>query len=134
MDDLARLGVDRRVVLGRLQVGEHIEPAPGELGPEEQGLVAGDQRVAAEDGHEPGHSGSRQPADPPASLHPQGREVGDRLEEGTAEVVPVGADLRHAQAPRRERLADARHLVAEAPLGLARHDVVAFERRDHVDA
>src|SRR6185436_18835839 len=102
------------------------------LGPEQQCLVAGDQRVAAEDGHEPGHSGSRQAADPPASLHPQGCKIRDRLEEGTAEVVPVRPDLRYAEPPCRERVANTRHLVPEAPLDLARDDMVALERRDHV--
>src|SRR5205085_6001562 len=95
VDDLSRLGVDRWIVLGRLQLGEYVEAAACELGPEEEGLVAGDQRVAAEDRHEPLHSGGREAPDPPASLHPDRGEVGDRLEEGATEIVPVGAELRY---------------------------------------
>ena len=59
MDDLARLGVDRRVVVDRLQLGQHLERAAGELGAEEQRLQRRDQRVPAEDGHEPRHPGRR---------------------------------------------------------------------------
>ena len=53
--DLARLGVDRRIVLACLQLSEHLERASRELGPEEQRLQARDQRVAPEHGHEPRH-------------------------------------------------------------------------------
>jgi hypothetical protein len=47
--DLARLGVARRVVLLRLQVGEHLERRARELGPNSSVCRHGDDRVAAED-------------------------------------------------------------------------------------
>src|SRR5205085_7197378 len=113
VDDLARLRVDRRIVLRRLELRQDPERAARELGAEEERLVARDQRVSPEDGHEPRHAGRGELADPGAAPHAQRGEIGDRLEEGAAELVPVGTDLRDAQAPRREGLADARYLVPE---------------------
>ena len=133
MDDLARLGVDVRVVLRRLQLGEHLQRGSRQLGPEEQRLQAGDDRVAPEHGHEPRHACCRQAPGATAPAHPQRGEVGDGLLEGPAELVPVGADLRHAELPGRERLAHARELLAEAPLGDARRDRVAVDRREDVE-
>ena len=49
-----------------------------------------------------------------------------------AESVPVGPELRHAQLPRGERVAHARQLLAEAPLGRARRERVAVDRGDDV--
>jgi hypothetical protein len=66
------------------------------------------------------------------AAHPQRGEVGDRPEERAVDPVPLGADLRHAQLPGREGLADARLLLAEAPLGHARRHRVAVDRREHV--
>ena len=105
VDDLARLGVDRRIVLGRLQLGEHLERGARQLGPEEQRLQARDQRVAAEDGHEPRHPGGRQLADAVAAAHPQRGEVGDRLRRTSAAGRPRsrGAAARAAARPRATR-------------------------------
>ena len=133
MDDLARLGVHVRVVVARLQLGQHLERRACELRAEEQRLQARDQRVAAEDGHEPRHPGRRHPAGAARAAHPQRGEVGDGLEERAVELVPVRAHLRHAQLPGRERLAHARQLVAEAPLGRARRDRVAVDRGEDVE-
>ena len=135
--DLARLGVDVGVVLGRLQVGEHLEGAAGQLGPEHERLQAGDQRVAAEHGHEPGHArrGQTPGADAAGAAHPQRCEIGNGLRERMAELVPARADLRDAQLPRGQRLAHAAALLAEAALDRPRlDDVVAVQRRDDVDA
>ena len=71
MNDLARLGVDGGVVVGRLELGQNLECAAGELGAEEERLEAGDDRVAAEDGHEPRHPGRGQVAEPVPSAQPQ---------------------------------------------------------------
>jgi hypothetical protein len=54
--DLARLGVDRRVVGVCLELGKCVERAHGQLGAEEHRLQARDDRVASEDRHEPGHT------------------------------------------------------------------------------
>src|SRR5262249_30351981 len=51
--DLPRLRVDRRVVLLRLQLREHLERGARELGAEDQRLQARDDRVAPEYAHEP---------------------------------------------------------------------------------
>jgi hypothetical protein len=60
VQDLARLGVTQVVHLGRLLCGERAQRGPGQLRHERQGLVAGQQAVAAEQGHEPGQPGGRQ--------------------------------------------------------------------------
>ena len=60
VDDLARLGVRERIVLGRLQAGERRERVARQLRPEDERLEARDQRVAAEHGHEPGHPGGEE--------------------------------------------------------------------------
>ena len=123
VDDLAGLGVDRRVVLGRLQRGEDTERVVRELRPEEERLQARDQRVAAEDRHEPGHPRGRKLAgDTRVLVHPQRREVGDRLRERRRQLLPRGPQLRHGEVPRRERGADARELVSELPLRLRDRD------------
>ena len=57
VDDLPGLGVDLRVVLARLELGERVERVVSQLRPEEERLQAGDERVPAEDRHEPGHAG-----------------------------------------------------------------------------
>ncbi len=89
VDDLPRLGIDRRVVLGRLQLGEHVERAAGEVRPEQERLVRGDQRVAPEDGHEPRHAGSRQPRVPgAAAAHSQRRQVGEGALERVLQCIP----------------------------------------------
>jgi hypothetical protein len=102
MDDLARLGVDLGIVLARLKLGERVQSVVGELGPEEQSLQARDERVPAEDGHEPGHAGGGQLAREARILvHAQGREVSDRLGERLAELLPGGAQLWNTQMPGR---------------------------------
>ena len=128
MDDLPRLGVDVRVVLGRLELGELLEDAPRELRPQQERLQPGDDRVAAEHRHEPRHAGRGQAADvdAPVLLRPdaQRREVRDRLRNGALEVVPVGSQLWHPQLPGGERVAHVLELLAEAPLrGLRMHDL-----------
>ena len=122
------------VVVACLQLGQHLERGARQLRPEEQRLQARDQRVAAEDGHEPRHPGRGHPAGAAGAAHPQRGEVGDRLEERAVELVPVRPHLRHAQLPGRERLAHARQLLAEAPLGRARRDRVAVDRGEDVEA
>ena len=62
--------------------------------------------------------GGSWPAGVVRAAHPQRREVGDRLARtARSRSSQLGAELRHAQLPGRERLADAGELVAEAPLG-----------------
>ena len=107
------LGVDRRVVDVRLELGERVERAHAELGPEEHRLQARDDRVAAEDRHEPGHTRCGHHPRTLAVAESQRREVGDGLVEGMAELVPGGLEPRQAQRPGVERLADARALRAE---------------------
>ena len=46
----------RATVDVRLELGKRVERAHAELGPEEHGLQARDDRVAAEHRHEPGHT------------------------------------------------------------------------------
>ena len=133
MHDLPWLRVDLGVVLTGLKLRERLERGAGELWPEEQCLKAGDDRVAAEDGHEPGHARSRQPSGAPAAAHPQRGKVRNRAHEAVRELVPVAADLRHAQLPRRQRLPHPRQLLAEAPLGHPRRDRVAVDRSEDVE-
>ena len=103
VDDLARLGVDRGVVLVRLELGEHLECAVRELRPEEERLQARDQRVAAEDRHEPGHPGRRQLSDRRVAAADAKRgQIGHGLREGMRELLPARANVRHAELPRSE--------------------------------
>ncbi len=133
VDDLPRLGIAFRVVLARLQLGEHGEGVLGKLGAEEERLEARDHGVAAEDGHEPRHAGGGELASGASVLvHPEGREIGNGLAERVGQVVPGAAKLRDAQPPGRERGSDARELVAEATLGQLRLGAHAVGRRDHV--
>src|SRR5262245_50330448 len=59
--DLSRLGVALIVDRGCLELGELPERAAREAGVHDHVLQARDQRVAAEDRHEPRHAGGRQP-------------------------------------------------------------------------
>ena len=90
VEDLPRLGVDRGVVDPRLQRRQRLERADRELGAEEHGLEARDDRVAAEDGHEPGHARGGQVPGALAGPQPQRREVGDGLVERVTELVRRG--------------------------------------------
>ena len=121
VDDLPRLGVQLRIVLGRLQLSELLEDAARELRPEQQRLQPGHDRVAAEHRHEPRHARCGQPPDLDAAVllrpDPQSRKVGDRLRDRALEVVPVGAQLRYAQLPRGERVPNVLELLAEAAYG-----------------
>ena len=80
MRDLARLGVDRGIVVLRLELCEHLERRARQLGPEQQGLETRDDGVAAEDAHEPRDARARELADARVvRAHPQRGEIGDRL-------------------------------------------------------
>ena len=105
VDDLPRLGVDRRVVLGRLQLGEHLERAARELGAEEQRLQARDERVAAEDGHEPRHPGGGQARRCRRRRRACAATARSETDCGNAwsRSSQSRAQLRHAQLPGRER-------------------------------
>ena len=118
--DLPRLCVDLRVVDLRLQARQRAQRPDRELGPEEQRLERGDERVAAEHGHEPRHPCGRELVEAALRADPQGGEVGDRPGERADERVPRPAQLRHLELPGRERVADVVELAAEVLLGVAR--------------
>ena len=134
VDDLSRLRVDGRVVLVGLQLGERLERAPRELGPEEERLQAGNDRVPAEDGHEPGHACGEEAPAPRARADAQRREVRDGLPEGVPKPVPRRVELGNAQTPGRERVADPVPLVAEAPLDELGHLDLSVEGHHEVEA
>src|SRR5207249_946181 len=117
------------------QLRQHLECGPRELGPEDEGLEARDDRVAAEDRHEPGDTGARQPADARVvGLHAQRGEIRDRLAERVGERVPRCAELRDAQLPGSERIANPAHLFAEAPLREAWGNQLAVGTVDDIDS
>ena len=113
VDDLARLGVDRRVVLVACSAGERLERGDRELGAEQHRLQARDQRVAPEDGHEPRHPGGREHPDavvrrasaarrgrrPTARTRAGGRRA--RLQPRHAGARPSSDSPGRARAPRR---------------------------------
>ena len=135
MDDLARLRIDLRVVLPRLELRQYAERVVREFGAEEECLEARNERVAAEDGHEPGHPGSRKLAGHArVFVHPKRCEVGNGLVEGIRELLPRRAQLRNAEFPGRERVAYAGELVTEAPLGARRRSPKPVGGGDDVDA
>src|SRR5256885_2367095 len=78
---------------------EHAQSGARELGPEEERLQARDDRVAAEDRHEPRHPGGRQLAEVAVGAHTQRREVADRTREAARQRIPARAELRHAELP-----------------------------------
>ena len=135
--DLARLGVAHIVALPGLQRGQRLQRAHRQRRAQRQRLVGGDQRVAAEHGHEPGQPGRRQVAQRPVALagaHPQRGQVGDRPGEGVPQILRAGLQLGHAELPGAQRLADPLALVAEVEAGVAglpllvavqQHDVAA---------
>ena len=132
--DLAWLGVDGRVFLFRLQLGQHLEGRACQLGAEHKRLQARDDRVAPENGHEPRHPCAGEPADARmVRLHPQGREVGDRLAERVRQGVPRRSELRYPQLPGGERVADATDLLTEAAVGEPWRDELAVRKRDDLD-
>ena len=77
MHDLARLGVDRGVILGRLQPRELAQRGAGEILAEQERLQARDDRVASEHGHEPRQPGGDQ-LPVAAGPQPQRGEIVDR--------------------------------------------------------
>ena len=134
MEDLARLGVVHRIVGVRLQVGEREQRVPGELAAEREGLQAGDDRVASEDGHEPRHArGDQASAGHALDLHPQSGQVDDRLLVGESQVAPRARESGHGGLPGALRVLDAGDTEVElAPcFGLPGHD--ELRARDDVD-
>ena len=77
MHDLPRLGIDGRILDPRLEVGERIERADGDLGPEEERLERRDRGVTPEHGHEPGHAGGEERSPVLPRPHAEGSEVGN---------------------------------------------------------
>ena len=118
---------------GCLQRGERVERADRELGPEEQRLQRGDDRVAAEDGHEPGHARGGQHREPVVAAHPQRGQVRDRLPESEPHVLATRLQARHPQAPRGQRLVHVLALGAEAALDDVRLGLLAVDRVHDVD-
>ena len=98
--DLAGLGIAEVVELGRLQLGELLERAPGERGMNDHVLQAGDERVAAEERDEPRHTGGREP-DVGAEVvvvQTQRAHVPDRLAEDPVDVLVRARQLgRHLE-------------------------------------
>ena len=117
VEDLAGLGVDRRVVLGRLEGGEGAQRGRRELRSEQHRLERGDQRVATEEGHEPRHAGRGQLVRPLRPLQAERREVGERPLVAPLELRPLRAEPRDVDPPDAERPADVLELAAEARLG-----------------
>ena len=131
--DLPRLGVDPRIVVPRLQRRQRLERAARELGAEEHGLQAGDERVASEHGHEPGHAGCGKAPQCSFGPQPQGGEVGHRLRERPLERCPGCAQPRDVQVPRGQRLADVCALGAEAGLDYGPLRELATRGRNDVE-
>ncbi len=98
VNDLPRLRVDPRVVDLRLEVGQGRERAHAQLRAEEHRLQAGDDRVAAEDRHEPRHTRCGQHSSISVAKS-KGGQVRDGLVEGVVEVVPCGLETREAERP-----------------------------------
>ena len=118
----------------RLERRQRLERADRELGPQQHGLEARDDRVAAEHGHEPGHSRRGQVPGPLAGPQPEGRQVGNGLAERVTEVVRRGRETRQPERPGVECLPDAGALRAEPVLDLLGVLYLAVERDGDVDA
>ena len=83
MEDLARLFLGVRVVVSALQFGQGQQDARGEQVVEWQAHPCGQQRVAAEQGHEPGRPGGDDDAVRVGDVADlEGGEIGQRLIDG----------------------------------------------------
>ncbi len=130
VEDLAGLGVDRRVVLDRLQRGEGAQRSDRQLGPEDERLQRGDQRVTAEHRHEPGHACGRKLANPLDPLQPKRREVCDRALVDVLQFECRRLEPRHPQLPRRQALTHVLQLGAE---GLVARERLRRDARAEAD-
>ena len=135
--DLARLRVDRRIVLVGLERRERGERVARELGAEQQRLQARDQRVAPEHRHEPRHAGGRELHDARLlrAAHPQRREIGSptgrtSCSSSTHSARNCGTRSCHAarESRTRPRSSPKRRSI------VCRHKHVAVRHGDDVDA
>ena len=130
MDDLPGLGVDRRVLGRRLQLRERVQRPDRDLGAEEERLQRGDQRVAPEHGHEPGHAGGEGGRlDSPVRMRSAARSSIERSNARRRLSHPPRT--RGAERPRRDDVAERLALLGEAlaALGVA----LAVERGVKLD-
>ena len=132
VQDLAGLGVARRVVLGRLEPREDLEGLDGELRPDRERLERPDDRVAPEQRREPRDAGGQVALVRVRALVDEQPQVARRAVDGQVEQLVVGADLGEAALPGvvrgRDRVGvDARHGREEDRVGLDR--AIAHGRR-----
>jgi hypothetical protein len=79
VEDLPGLGVEAGVVGSRLEGRERAQRIPRQLGSDQEGLVARDQGIAAEERHEPGRSGGDEvPRRALEAAEAERAEIGDR--------------------------------------------------------
>ena len=133
--DLARLGVAEVVVRGGLEVGELLERRLGERGLEGQREVRGDERVAAEGGHEPRQAtGRHRVSDPLRRANAERGEVEEALPVGLHERLGGALDIGRARKPLGKRDRQARLRLAERLAAQKRGPLASVHDRDDVDA
>ena len=101
VQDLARLGVAVVVALLRLVLPQHLQRARGEFRIDDHRLQRDDQRVAAEQCHEPRQPGGGHEHHVVRALQrqPQGGHVLHTLIVATIEFLVAGIDLQHRALP-----------------------------------
>ena len=99
VQDLARLGVGPRVVDDRLASRQDLEGGHGQVGSEGDRLVGRDDRVAAEQGGEPGHAGGEVVLARPGTVVEQEPEVGHAALDQPVEQLVVRSDGGHPCPP-----------------------------------
>ena len=118
----------------RLQRRERARARVAELGPEQQRLQARDQRVAAEDGHEPRHPRGRQLADAVrrrASAAPRDRRPTART---PAQLGRHARSRGTCRCHAGERVAHVLPAPRRTARSTARRRLLAAQRRDDVDS
>ena len=99
MEDLAGLGVAPLIQLRRLERGQHLERLDRDLRPKREGLDRGDDRVAPEEGREPGHAGGDVALALGGSVVHKEPQVRDTARHGQIEQLVVGRDGGRAARP-----------------------------------
>jgi hypothetical protein len=122
VEDLSGLSVPEVVELLCLPRREDLQRRSRKLGDEWQRLVARDEAVTSEDGHEPGKAGSRKRCvREQLGRKPQRREIDQAAFIDVLERVPVGVEARRRRDERVEAHTDVRARLLVAVSVLDRH-------------
>ncbi len=131
MQNAAWLLVVSGVDLLALEPGQRLEHAAGQVGRDEKGHPGGDQRVAAEDGHEPRRPGRHHHSLGEVGVEDaQGAEILGAAVDDLLQPRVIGLDLRDPSAPLLEPLGGRGPPRVAAPPVLGSQDGAVDDRCD----